>query len=117
LRIENYYRLKVKALIPYGLHIYSIFQEGGPPATVLTLGPNYHISVVRDWAEIPEAQTVEYDWGSVKVLKDSVEWVVDFKMVDFNNPIPPVVDGTLTMYPCTDNMCLMPQTVEFTTGD
>lgn len=117
LRIQGYYRLTVRALIPAGFHIYSIFQAGGPPATALTLGPNPHISVVREWGEIPAAQPVEYNWGVMNVLTDSVKWVVDFKVVDSSNPMPPVVDGIVTMYPCTDNMCLMPQTVEFTTGD
>jgi hypothetical protein len=122
LQIENAYRLTVKASIPAGLHIYSIHQKGGP-ATILQLGPNFHISVLGEWSEVPAAQPVEYDWGVVNILTGEVEWSVDFKafdarQIDFNNPPSlPVVTGRLIMYPCTGNMCLMPQTVEFTTGD
>jgi len=119
LRIENAYRLRVTADIPYGVHIYSIYQEGGAPATLLRLNPNLRISVLGEWGENPKPVVVKPDWSNVemKVLTDRVVWSVDFKMIDWNGPTPPAINGTLLMYPCTDNMCYMPQEVQFTTGD
>jgi hypothetical protein len=112
------YKLSVKALIPKGLHIYSITQVGKETRpTVIDLDPSSSSTMQSSWSESPITRVVRYDFMpdiDLKFLEGTAEWTTDIRA--FDPQVTPVISGTITVGPCGDTGCLMPQKIRFTTN-
>jgi hypothetical protein len=112
------YRLNLKAIIPEGYHIYSINYLGGvAPATVIELDPNLAATLQSGWTETPNPDMVDSvprPFIDAMRFSDSVEWTVDVRAFNLQNI--PGIRGTVTVYPCGETGCLMPQKIRFYTG-
>ena len=98
----DYYRLNLNAKIPNGYHIYSInYLDGKAPATVIKLDSNPSIVFESEWAETP---------NNAK-LSSTSNWSIHFRLTDLEKP--PTVHGVITVYPCSETNCLMPQKIVF----
>lgn len=98
----DYYKLNLTAKIPDGYHIYSInYLEGQAPATVIKLDSNPNIVFESEWAETP---------NNTK-LSGTSNWSIHFRLIGLEKS--PTVHGVITVYPCSETNCLMPQKIVF----
>jgi hypothetical protein len=111
------YQLKLVATIPADYHIYSINQKGdGPRPTNIELGPGAMVDRETKWTENPKPTILHYDFLpgiDIETLSGQVEWTLNVSSFDPNESL--VMIGTVTVYPCSNRGCLLPQTIKFTT--
>lgn len=100
------YKLIIQAFIPNGLHICSITNiDKNITPTIIELDVNATAAIQSSWSERPV---------NAKFIEGVAEWVVDIRA--FDPQVIPVISGTITVGPCSNTGCLMPQRIRFTTN-